>query len=325
MATPVRLDAGVTNLQLFIAQLVNSVGALEKSSEHFKDSAHRFGEMEDEAADHGGGLNGALEELRSALEAGLKGAVDALAELGQAATGLSDQSQQFQQQLNEATSSLEQQAETTVSGLADASGRLTSEGFEALGRTLDEAEKELQTESQETGQGFEHFEGAVDGERTDADAAWDAAEAALDEAVTEVGQGAAVFEAAVGHCVEGFDSEAGEFEQHCTQLASEVDAIYDLLDGAVDQEGNQWEQNVDALGKRETAWAEASGQERLEHPAQIVEDEALSALEQEYAALGTVIEGGRNTAAEVEPLAGDLARCQSVVGEVDELMKALAG
>jgi hypothetical protein len=103
-----------------------------------------------------------------------------------------------------------------------------------------------------------------------------------------------------------------------------VDVIYDALDAAVDQEGQDWEQNVDDLAKQAVAWAQSAAQERLEQPARLVEEQALAALEQEYAALGTVLEAGRDIAGDLDPLAEDLARCQAVVAQVDELMKALA-
>jgi chromosome segregation ATPase len=325
MASPVRLDDGVANLQRFIAHLVSSTGALEKSSEHFKQEGHRFGEMEDEAADHGGALNDELEELGSALDSGLEGAEDALSELTQAAGEAQGTAGEARRELEEAASSLEEEADKTVADLTDANARLTAEGFEALGRTLDEAQRDLQTEGEHSTQAFDHFENAAGTAQTGAEAAWDAAEAALDEAATELGQDGSAFEAAAHECVQGFDSAAGEFEQHCTDLASEVDAIYDLLDGAVVQEGQEWDQGVESLARDAAAWLEGAAEERLDQPASAVEEEALSALEQEYAALATVLEGGRATAGELEPLAGDLAACQGVVAQVDELMKALAG
>lgn len=324
MASPVRLDEGVVNLQRFISLLVSSTGGLEKSAEHFKQSGQRFGELEDEAAEQGGGLNDELEEVASALESGQKEAEEGLTELTQAATDAQGTADDAQQKLDAAAASLEADADKAVAELDDANGRLASEGFDALGRTLDEAQKELEAEAQEEEHLFEQLEDAVATSRADAEAAWDAADAALDEAATEVGEDGSAFEAAAAESVRGFDTAAGEFEQECAELTGEVDVIYDALDGAVDQEGQEWEQNVEALAKEAVAWAEAAEQERLEQPAQLVEAEALGALEQEYASLGTVLEAGRDTAGELEPLAEDLGRCQSVVGQVDELMKALA-
>jgi hypothetical protein len=324
MASPAKLDDGVANLQRFIAHLVNSTGALEKSAEHFRQSGHRFGELEDEAADQGGGLNDELEELGSALDSGLKEAEEALAELTQAATDAQGTAGDAQHELGETASSIESEADRTLSELADANGRLTSEGFEALGQTVDTAQKELQAETQEAEQVFKHFEDAVETSKTEAETAWDTAEAALDEATADLAQDGSAFEAAADQSVQGFDTAAGEFEQQCTDLASDVDVIYDALDAAVDQEGQDWEQNVEALAKEAVAHLETAAQERLEQPAKLVEEDALDGLAQEYTALGTVLEAARDTSAELEPLSHELARCQAVVTQVDELMKALA-
>jgi hypothetical protein len=147
----------------------------------------------------------------------------------------------------------------------------------------------------------------------------------VDEATRELGQGAEAFEAAAGESVQGFDAAGGEFEQECTEVASEIDVIYDALDAAVDQEGREWEQNMEALAKDIGQWLETAAHERLEQPAKLVEEEALGSLEQEFSTVGTALEGGRDTAGELEPLAEDLSRCQAVVAQVDELMNALAG
>jgi len=319
------LDDGLANLQRFIAHLVASTGALEKSAEFFRESRDRFSDLEDEVGDEGGGLNDELDELASVLDSGLRDAEEALNDLTQAARDGEGTAGEAQQRLEQAAAGVQEETEKTLDAVADANARLVTQGFGALGHTLDQTQKDLEAETQECEQAFDGLEGAVGTSQTEAEAAWDAAEAELDEAISDMGEAASSFEAAAADSVQGFEAAAGEFEQHCLDLASEVDQIYDDLDAAVAEEGQEWDQQVTAFVTEAMGFVESGAQERLEQPAGMVENEALSALEQEYSALGGMLGGATETAGELEPLAEDLARCQQVIAKVDELMNALAG
>jgi hypothetical protein len=319
------LDDGIANLQRFIAHLIASAGALEKSAEFFRESRERFSNLDGEIDDQAGGLNDELEELASVLDSGLGDAEDALNDLTHAASEGEAAAGEAQQRLEQAAGDVQEETEKTLDGLADANARLVTQGFEALGNTLDQTQKELEAESQECEQAFNALEGAVGTSQTESEAAWDAAEAELDEAITELGQGGSALATAAADSVQGFEAAAYEFEQHCSDLASEVDLIYNALDSAVAQEGQEWDQQISAFVTEAAGFVETGANERLEQPVGLVENEALSALEQEYSALGGVLDGAQQTAGELEPLAQDLARCQQVVATIDELMNALAG
>ena len=319
------LDEGVGNLQRFIAHLVASTGALERSAAFFKESGGRFGDLEDEVGDEGGGLNDELEELGTALDSGVHDAGEALTELTQAVREGEEAAGEGGQRLDQAARDVEEETGTTLDGVADANTRLTSQGFEALGQTLDREQKELETETQECEQAFDELETAAADSESEAQTAWDAADAELDEAMSDLTEAAAAFEAATDQGVQGFEAAAGDFEQHCADLASEVDVIYDALDAAVAQEGQEWDQAVRSFVSEALALAETAAREQVVQPAGLVEDEALGGLQQEYSALGDVLESARQTAEELDPLTQDLARCQQVVAKVDELLNALAG
>lgn len=153
----------------------------------------------------------------------------------------------------------------------------------------------------------------------------DGAEGELDESTGELSQGHSAVEGAAGDGVQGFEAAADAFEQRCGDLAGDVDLIYDDLDAAVVEQGQEWEQYVAAIGTDAVGFVESGAQERLEQPATMVENEALRALEQEFGAMGTLLDAGTDTAGQLQPLAEELARCQSVVGQIADLMNALAG
>lgn len=315
----------VANLQRFIAHLTAATGGLQKSAEHFKESGQHFTKLEEEADDEGGGLNDELTELGSALAAGLKDAEDALGEITQAAVEGQQTAEQAHDKVDAAAAEVEDESEKTLAELADASARLLAQGFEALGQKLDTLEQVLDAETQQLEQSFTQFETFVAERQAEVEAAWDGAEGELDESIGELSQGQSAVEGAAGDAVQGFDSAADEFEQRCSDLASDVDLIYDALDAAVVEQGQEWEQHVAAMGTDAVGFVESSAQERLEQPATMVENEALGALEQEFGALGTLFDAGTHTAGQLQPLSEDLARCQAVVGQIAELMNALAG
>jgi chromosome segregation ATPase len=319
------LDDSVANLQRFIAHLTSAAGGLEKSTEHFKESGQRLGQLEDETADEGGGLNDELAELATELDAGLRGAEEALSEVTQAAVNGQETASQAQDKVEAAASEVEDEAEKTLAELADAKARIVAQGFEALGQRLDESEKELEAETQQLEQAFAQFETSLAEHQAEAEAAWDGAEGELDESIGQLTQEESALEAAAGEGVQGFEAAAGEFEQRCSDLASDVDLVYDALDAAVVEQGQEWEQHVAAMGTAAIGFIESGAQQRLEQPTTMVENDALSALEQEFGALGGVLEAGTDTAGELQPLAEELARCQSVVAQIAELMNALAG
>ena len=319
------LDDAVVNLQRFIAHLTAATGGLEKSTEHFKECGQRFAKLEDDGSDEGGGLNDELTELGSALDDGMKGAEDALAKVTQAAVEGQQTADQAQDKVDAAASEVEDEAEKTLAELADANARLVAQGFEALGQRLDGFEKELEAETQQLGQAFTQLEASLAEQQAEAAAAWDGAEGELDESIGALSQAGSTVEVAAGEGTSGFDAAAGEFEQRCSDLASDVDLIYDALDAAVVEQGQQWEQHAAATSTDAVGFLESAAQERLEEPATLVESEALGALEQEFGALGPVLDAGTDTADRLQPLAEELARCQAVVAQIAELMNALAG
>jgi hypothetical protein len=93
----------------------------------------------------------------------------------------------------------------------------------------------------------------------------------------------------------------------------------------VAEEGQQWDQEVRSFVGEAVRVVESGAQERVEQPSSLVEDEALAVLQQEYSAVGDVLESAQQTAGELGPLTEDLAQCQQVIAKVDELLNALAG
>jgi hypothetical protein len=318
------LDDGVVNLQRFIGHLANSTSALGQLTDHFESKSKSFAQLEDEVGQEGDGLGDELQEMTTALETGEQEATSALTDLTQAAADGQQSTEEAQQLVEKAASDVDQKVHTVMTELDGADTSLTDQGFQALGQTLDEAEKELHTEDEESTSAFAELGTAVQGFESDSQTAWDAAEGELEHSTSDLQQEETDLESAAGDAVHGFEAAGTEGENQCSALESELEAIYEHLVTGVEAEGHEWEQAVQQAAQASAGFLQSGQQERVDEPATLVHDEAITGLDHEYDALAQMLDTSAGTIAELEPLSEDLVKADSVVGEVDELMQALA-
>jgi chromosome segregation ATPase len=318
------VDEGVVNLQRFVGLLATATAATQQVGDHVKEAAGRFSQRETEAEQEGGGLNDELTELAQAVETEEAEAVSAMAELTQAATEAESKAEEARDKVEKAATDLDEKAAAVETSLEQAGEQLTSEGFQPLKQALDEAQQEMETESNEEEQAFTELESAVGGFESEAETAWNEAEAELEESTGEMNQGETDLETESKEGVEGFETAAGDLETACTDLEGEVDTIYDVLSQGVETQGQSWQQAVQAASQEALTFTTEAHQQQLDQPAGVVKEEALATLTQEYEALDTVLEAAGTAVAGLEPLAEDLVKSQGVLGEIDSLMAALA-
>jgi chromosome segregation ATPase len=319
------LDQGVQNLQRFLAYLAEATSALGQVSQHVEQTAHGLEGLEKQAGEDGGGLTHSLEEAQAALDSGTAEATQSLTAVATAAGEGQQALGTAREQLDHAATGLEDKVHTALTDLAEADGSLTSDGFEALDHALGEAEQELQKELQETEQALNAMETAVQAMDTDAQSAWHDTEHELESAATELGECASKVEAEGTEGVHAFEAEATEMESRCTTLQGDLELVYDTMGTGVLAQAHEWEQGVHELVNDEVTFVTDGQKERLDDPASMLHEEALSALDGEYKALGAVLELASTAADELTPLADELVKSDSVVAEVGQLMDALAG
>jgi hypothetical protein len=318
------LDDGVVNLQRFVGLLASATSATQQVGDHVKQASQQFSRLEDEAEQEGGGLNDNLTELQQTLERDEAEALSALGELLQAATDAQQAAGDAHDKVEQTATDLDDKAGTIETDLEQASGQLTSEGFQPLGQLLDEAQQQIDTESNEEEQAFTELEGAVGTFESEAETAWNDAEQELDESTTDLTEAETEVKAEADESVQGFDTAAGEVETDCSNLEGAVDAMYDLMTQGVDTQGQAWQQAVQTSAQEALTFTTDARQQRLDQPAAMVKDEALTTLQQEYEALDTVLEAAGTAVSNLEPLAEDLIKCQGAMAEIDALMDALA-
>lgn len=319
------IDESVVNLQRFLGLVAQATGALEQVGTHVQASAQRFTDLQDEASEDGGGLNDELVELASALESGRDSVQEALTDLTQAAADGQEAAEEGRGRVERAATDLEETVNDTLDELGHAHSSATDQGFQPLLQTIDEAQHELETQSQETEQAFEALGNTIQQNATESQAAWDAVEAHLEESVSALSQGEGAIESEAAEGVHGFVSAGDELGVACSTLESEVDMIYDVLDSAVSDQGQEWDQALSEYAREALDHVGTSAEDSLVQPAQTVEEEALASLGREYTDLEAVLVVGAAVGDETEPLSAELAKCGAVIGQVDELLNSLAG
>jgi hypothetical protein len=122
---------------------------------------------------------------------------------------------------------------------------------------------------------------------------------------------------------QAFDSAASEIDGACHSLEGEIRTIYDTFTAGVDTVGGELGGAAHNLLQQVVGFVEAGGHSRLDEPANVLEEDALRPLGEEYAALGAALHSAAATGAELEPLADELVKSKTVVGQIDKLVNAV--
>jgi len=319
------LDDGIANLQQFVASLVTAASVLEGVTRHLNDTTHDLAQLESQADDRAGDLKHDLQEFQSQLDSEEQETQQAITALAQEATEGQRASSDAESHLEQAATHFEEQSHKVSADLEHHHADLTSQGFTPLDHTLEEAEQQLQTTSQESEHAFQELEGAVQGFQSEAQAAWDEEDGAVEHATTEAAHQEATLVAEATEGTQAFDHEASELEHACSTLESEIETIYESFASGVETASQELTHAAQNAAQHAIGLVEAGKQSGLDAPADALEHDALHPLEEEYQALQASLHSAAATAAEVHPLADDLVKCHAVVGQIDQIMNTLTG
>jgi chromosome segregation ATPase len=319
------LDDGIQDLQQFIGELITANGALEQVTAHLADSTRDLSDLDASVAEHAGGFNDDLEDFATQLESAEAEAVQAIEDLAQAAGTAQDTLEGERGQVEHAADELESRVQAVRTGLDEADHELTEQGFTVLAQASEQSESALEAERQDAQQAFTEMADGVHGFETAAQAAWDAADQAADEAVSDARTQESSLETEGSESVHAFEAAGGEFGSACSALEAELGGIYEGCVAGIDADGDELVHGLESLAQEAVAFVERGAQEGLDTPADLVEQEALGGLHEEFSSLGHCLETAHGLAESLDPLADELVKSQTVVDQVDRLIKAFAG
>lgn len=315
---------GIANLQRFVANLAAATAALETITDHVQEASPHLEQLEKDAGDHGGGLNDRLEGLRETIEKGQEAVRQAIDEVGQAGTAGRDVIAAAEATVDRASGELAERAQAVSSHLDERHARLAEQGFAPLGQSLDEIDHQLERAREGSQHAFEELEAGLRGFATEAQAAWDGGISALERTAAELAAEGAALVAEASSAQEALASSGAGLEAFCSTLDTEISAVYEGFAASADTAAQELAEAGRSRLQDAAGFLEASGQSRLEDPADTLDAEGFGPLGEESAALDEVLGSAALTAAEVEPLAGELAKCQAIVGEIEKLLNAIA-
>lgn len=318
------LDQAVVNLERFVGLLVTATSAVGQVEDHVVENGQHFDRLEQAAGEEGGGLNDHLERLGTTLETDGAEAVDALSALTRAAADAQQDVGGVRSDVAQAAADLDQAAGGVQAQLEQADTQLDAEGFAPLHDTLEAAGADLETSRQDGEHALAELSGAISGFGKEAESAWDEADAELDDATAALATEESAIEAEAQDGVHAFQAGADALDDACASLVSDVDQIYDALDAGVQAQGQEWDHEVDAAVQQAAAFVSGAREQRLEAAASLVQETALSGLDQEYESVGTLLDAAASPVSELEPLSADLVKARAVAGQIDELMSALS-
>lgn len=319
------LDDSIQNLEQFIGELTTATGALDQVTSHLDSSARELADLDSAVTEHAGGLNDDLEEFGTQLESAETEAVQAIEDVGQAAGTAQDTLEDARGQVEHAADEFETQVQAVMTALDADDQELTAQGFTLLTQAVDEAESELEAERQDAQQAFTEMTDGVHTLETESQAVWDAADQAVDQAAAEAAAQESSLEGQATEATHGFEAATGEFTSACQALEAELGAIYEGCLTGIDAEADALDHGLEGLAQEAIAFVERGEHDRLEAPADLVQNEALGGLHEEYTTLGHFLETAQTVAQDLDPLADDLEKSQGVCDQVDRLMNAFAG
>lgn len=313
-------DAGVDRLEAFCAALKSSSEQLKEQINAIEAHDHELDALQEERLDTlittlgrltdeiGRAETEAAQGLETVSQAGGQIGGD---RLGQASSEVDRTGADFEQELDGARSTLDQDFD-----------ELGTAGFDGLETTLEEQGGEVETLGQGNDEAFTELEGDLEELQGQAD-----------EALSEAGQGLGeveqAFEGEESSELEGDASEVAgglaelpdELNTGCDEAAATVDTAYDTFkeDGAaagdslIETVRTVAQDAAEAIGEQGSTLAEDAG----------AAVQTLGQLGEEGGMLEAVMEAGGQTAAALTPIVEELVVAQGKVDTIDELLDAI--
>jgi uncharacterized phage infection (PIP) family protein YhgE len=318
-------DAGVENLERFIAAISRATAEVQQSAEVLQQHADALEEMAHTVEETVGGLATDVENLRDEVEDGYDEAKDDVEGLGRSAHDAAEG------RLSSAEESLERGGAAfgeRISGeRADwdkDSQELSDQGFRALDSELETLKQETQASQQETEAAFEALEGALqtlqgeaDTLRSETASRMEAFQHSLEDAtVAEIHNEAS-------EAMNGFSSLKDELEAECSSIAQEEQQFYSTWLDEQKQRGHEVQDSFKTLVEETTDELGSLGREGLEGPVDEAVRASLDPLLGELDEVESQVSSEEPTITELGPLVEDLDTAKHVVGDIDQVLQSM--
>jgi uncharacterized phage infection (PIP) family protein YhgE len=319
------LDDGVRNLERFLGYLALATGEVQRVATELAATEQELAQLERDAGEQGGALSDWLEELRSGIDSAAQEATDAVSALAEGGGAAREVVSEGLDRLQEGAELAEERVEGAGDDVDEGHARLLEQGFEALGQMLDGLGQDVETARGQAEACTDELLAGVQGYRTETDDAWAGADASTGQAAGDCAALAASVEESVRDSMQMLEAEGGAVEQACSSLAGDLDAIYDGLSQTADEEEKALAAALADVTEAVDGHVESGRADLLEGPSQELETGALPRLSAGLDGVAALLGDAASLREQLPALTADLAKCQVIVGKVDELLQAMAG
>ena len=323
MAAP---SGSVENLEDFIAELTKAQKKVESSIDVLGTHAGSLDDLEDKAGDELGALSDQIEDFQQQLESGTEDAIKDVEKVEDAAREIADERfRGAKDDLDGAVGDVEDRLTTDRDDLDNDATALNETGFRAMGETLDGIQADLQTAGQENDAAVDTFEEKVDKLGEDTGDRFDETEGKFDEALTALDGNKTALESAAKEGIQGLSDALTEIQGQCATLQGELDGVYDDAEQKIASEGDDLINSVRGLFGDAAQFVAQLADDSLNPAATAVLNEAAPAVDSELDELESLVDSATPVATETSAMSTDLSIAQSVVDTVKQMLDAMGG
>ncbi|HEX6738085.1 MAG TPA: hypothetical protein VF310_07440 [Vicinamibacteria bacterium] len=318
------MNPDLDNLRRYMAIAANALERLQEATPKIESEGDTLDQLEHE-------LDSKLSEFDSDTDGFVqdieRGETEALAEVSKltslaheaAGTRLPD----AEHDLEEAGNRIDQSMDAGGAELTSDHGTLDSEGFGTLMTALDAAQQAFDTTRTQNEAHFQALDQALKQMETEAEAAYNESGQELEAANTEADQEASELGTETGTYVQDMDAAGNDFHGQLGQVESEAETAYDSVNEQVNSESQELTDGVHQALEDEAKHLATDLTDQLSQSSQLVMNDSATPHLTELGSLHEVVSKAESAGLDLDPLVGDLQRCQSVVELVEKLLNAM--
>jgi hypothetical protein len=317
-------DDGIENLRRYLAIAANALERIQATTPEIESQGNSLddlaGEVDSKMSAFDSETDGFLTDLQSAE-------TDALEEVSKVTSLAQDAADD---RLPDAEHDAEE-AGGRIEGSMDAGGQeltsdhqaLNGEGFDALASALEAAQQAFDATRTQNEAAFQALKQAMEGFEQDAESAYTDSGHELEGASGECATEASNLGTETTGLVDAMGTAGSEFGGKVAEVETEAEGAYDGINQQVESEARELTEGVHQALEAEAQHLATELTDSVEQASTLVTNSSAGPHLEELGTLREAVWRAESAGADLEPLVGDLQRCQQVMDLIDQLLNAL--
>jgi hypothetical protein len=312
------------NLRRYMAIAANALERLQTATPMIESEGDTLDQLENELDSKLSSFDTDTDGFLQDLE---RGETEALSEVSKLANLAHDAAGQrlpdAVHDLEEAGGRIEQTLDAGGQELTSDHTSLTSDGFGHFQTILDAAQQAFDITQRENEAAFQALGTALQGFEQEAEQAYTEAGQELDAADGEADQEASELASETSAVVQDMQAAGSEFQGQVNQVESEAETAYDGVNEQVNSEAQELTDGVFKALEAEAKHLATDLKDSLDQAKALVVSDSAAPHMTELGSLREAVWKAESAGLDLDPLVGDLQRCQAVLDLVDKLLNAM--